>query len=287
MVMCTGFSTDGASLVTVGGDGKLLLWPAATMREVVARASGGNRPLRANASADAIGSLLAVQPSDTSPTALLKLPDQKISGWVKGDTASEQYAVLVDSSVSLSHKASALIVVKGIGGQGAGHLVQYTADGRVTFPGAGSGSLTQAIRADQFRGRRVRFSGYLKGLEFGKLARLWLRVDGAGHALEFGETTKTASTDWTKYEVVLNVPEDSLTIHFGFELINGGQLWGDDFRFEVVDDNVQAANINGYRERMQKEFLNKPEAVRARLTQQARENVKRLLLKPVNLDFEQ
>jgi WD40 repeat protein len=288
MVFDIGFSPAGASLATVGGDGKLLLWPAATPREVIARASGGNRPLRADVSADAISNLFAVQPSNTSPTGLLKLPDQKINGWNKGSEASEQYAVLVDPSISLSHKASALIVVKGAGGQGGTSYVQVNREGRVTFPGVVAGSLTQAIRADQFRGRRVRFSGYLKSLEFGKLARLWMRVDGAGHALEFGETTKAASTDWMKYEVVLDVPEDSSTIHFGFELSNGGQLWGDDFRFEVVDDNVQVTGVSGYREQMRKEFLNKPEAERARLTQQARENAKRLpLLKPVNLDFEQ
>lgn len=287
MVMDIAFSPDGNSLVTVGSDGKMLLWPMATPREVFARSSSENRPLRADVSADAIGNLFAVQPSNTSLTALLKLSDQKINGWSKGDTASEQYAVLVDSSVSLSHKASALIVVKGTGGQETTSYRIVNGEGRVTFPGVAAGSLTQAIRADQFRGRRVRFSGYLKSLELGKLAQLWLRVEGAEHALEFGEITKAASTDWLKYEVALNVPEDSLILHLGFDLINGGQLWGDDFRFEVVDDNVLVTSINGYREQMQKEFLNKPEEERARLEQRNRENAKKLPLKPVNLDFEQ
>ena len=49
-VMDIAFSPDGTSLATVGGTGagnygKLLWWPAATPREVLARSSAGNRPL--------------------------------------------------------------------------------------------------------------------------------------------------------------------------------------------------------------------------------------------------
>lgn len=56
-VMDVAFSPDGNSLATVGGTGagnygKLLLWPAATPREVLARSKAGNRPLRANLTAE-------------------------------------------------------------------------------------------------------------------------------------------------------------------------------------------------------------------------------------------
>jgi hypothetical protein len=149
----------------------------------------------------------------------------------------------------------------------------------------GFASVVQAIRADLYRGRRVRFSGYLKGLETGKLAALWLRVDGAGHSLEFGNTTKPLSTDWLKYEVVLDVPEDGLTINFGF-ILNSGQLWADDFRLEIVDRDVPVTGNPGQRERYLQEFMKKPEAERKQLESRARESAKKLPLKPVNLDFE-
>ena len=51
-VMDVAFSPDGASLASVACDGKLFFWPSATPREVIARASGGIRPLRANVASD-------------------------------------------------------------------------------------------------------------------------------------------------------------------------------------------------------------------------------------------
>ena len=45
----------------------------------------------------------------------------------------------------------------------------------------------------------------------------------------------TGSTDWTEYEVVLDVPPDATRINFGFLLIGGGIVWGDDLRIEVID----------------------------------------------------
>jgi hypothetical protein len=269
LVMDMAFSPDGLSLATVASDGKLLLWSIAPPRDVLARYSGTPQPLRANLPADTLR-LLSARPTSPTPAASLpEVPNQKITGWRITGSSGNLYTVQTDSVVSLSRNASALIVSKQAEIQGFG-------------------SLMQSIRADEFRGRRVRFSGYLKGLAAGKPAGLWFRLDGNdGYSLEFGNTTKPTATDWQKYEVVLDVPEDSLTLNFGFILNGSGQVWADDLRLEIVDADVPATGQSGYRDRNRQEFLFRPEADRARIRQQVQENAKRLPLKPVNLDFEQ
>lgn len=128
----------------------------------------------------------------------------------------------------------------------------------------------------------------MKSLEANKTASLWFRVDGAGvSTLELGNDAKSTTTDWMKHEVVLDVPEDALTLTFGFILNGSGKLWGDDFRLEIVDADVSVTGPGGLREQSLQRFLLRPEAERLRLIQQARENAKRLPLKPINMDFEQ
>jgi WD40 repeat protein/predicted Ser/Thr protein kinase len=269
IVMDMAFAPDGNALATAASDGRLLLWPIAPPREVQARSHGTPQPLRANAAADTVRGLLSTQPRPASAAPAPELPSQRITGWFLTGSQRELYAAQTDAAVSLSRQTSVVLMSKQAEIQGFG-------------------SLGQSIRAEEFRGRRVRFSGYLKGLAAGKPAGLWFRLDGnEGYSLEFGNTTKPTTTDWQKYEVVLDVPEDSLTLNFGFILNGSGQVWADDFRLEIVDADVPATGQSGYRDRNRQEFLFRPEADRARIRQQVEENAKRLPLKPVNLDFEQ
>ncbi|MFN0124399.1 MAG: protein kinase domain-containing protein, partial [Blastocatellia bacterium] len=269
LVMDMAFAPDGNALASVASDGKLLLWPIASPREVVARSDGTPQPLRANVSAGAWRGPGATQPGPAPAAPGLAPPARNITGWDMTGPQRELYAAQTDAAVSLSRKTSAV-------------LMSRQAEVR------GYASLAQAIRADEFRGRRVRFSGYLKSHLAGNLAALWFRVDGAeGYGLEFGNTTKPATPDWQKYEVVLDVPRDSLTLHFGFILNGEGRIWGDDFRLEAVEADVSATGESVSRERNRQEFVRRPEAEQARIRQQVEENAKRLPLKPVNLDFEQ
>ncbi len=271
-MMDLAFSPDGTSLAAVTMKGELFVWPVITQQEISAYSGAQNRPLRANQSDDAVRSLLAVQPLSTSSAALPDIPDQKIYGWVKGPNGDSLrdlmnlYAMRLDSSVSLSHKTSALIIGK-----------KEETKGFCT--------IMQGVRADHFRGRRVRFSGYLKSLGISRPAGLWMGVDGEGYMLKYSNTFKPASIEWVKYEMVLDVPEDSLNIVFGFLLQGEGHLWGDDFRLEIVDADVPVTDISGIRERNQAEFLRLPEQERLRLERGYKERAKTLPLKPVNMDF--
>jgi hypothetical protein len=46
------------------------------------------------------------------------------------------------------------------------------------------------------------------------------------------------TTDWTKYEIVLDVPLNSSNLAYGALLVGTGQIWFDDIKFEIVDNSV-------------------------------------------------
>jgi len=99
----------------------------------------------------------------------------------------------------------------------------------------------QKIAADDYRGSRCRLSGYLRS-EAAARAQMWMRVDGLSHVVlafdNMGSHPVTGTTDWTLYEIVLDVPTDSVAIAFGILLAGSGKVWGDNFKLEKVESSV-------------------------------------------------
>ncbi len=106
---------------------------------------------------------------------------------------------------------------------------------------AGFGTLMQVILSQNYVGTRVRLSGYMRSASV-RRGQMWMRVDGPnGKVLGFDNMDSravTGTTDWKRYEVVLDVPEDAKAIAFGFFLNGEGTLWADGFRLEIVDKTV-------------------------------------------------
>ena len=106
----------------------------------------------------------------------------------------------------------------------------------------GSATLMQAIKADDYRGKRVRFSGYIKGQGVKSWAGLWMRVNNNDNKVSaFDNTEKRAfrgDGDWKKFEVVLDIPRDSGTISFGALLSGLGRIWVSGLEFQVVEESV-------------------------------------------------
>jgi hypothetical protein len=68
-----------------------------------------------------------------------------------------------------------------------------------------------------------------------------MRVDGAGSLLAFDNMQNRpikGTTDWKRYDVVLDVPPEAKALAFGLLLAGNGQIWFDDLRLEVVDRSV-------------------------------------------------
>jgi hypothetical protein len=101
-------------------------------------------------------------------------------------------------------------------------------------------ALTQLIKADAYRGKRVRLAGYLKTRDVrGGWAGLWLRVDGPDAKLlaidNMSSRRVMGTTDWSRHAVVLDVSEAAVRLGYGALLHGTGQVWADDLTLEVVD----------------------------------------------------
>ena len=107
--------------------------------------------------------------------------------------------------------------------------------------------MTQAINADKFRGRRLRITAYVKSKDVKNSAGLWIRMeahDGKGHysisSDLLGDRSIKGTNDWKQHEVVIDVPkEGTAIIYFGALLVGKGQIWVDDFQFEIVGNDVK------------------------------------------------
>lgn len=106
----------------------------------------------------------------------------------------------------------------------------------------GMATLMQAVKADDFRGKRVRFSGHIKGEGVKSWAALWMRVDNVdGTVSAFDNMEKRAfrgDGNWKLYEVVLDIPNDGATISFGALLSGSGHVWVGGLDFQTVNETV-------------------------------------------------
>lgn len=110
------------------------------------------------------------------------------------------------------------------------------------------GTLSQYCSADQYLGKRVRMTGYLKSENVKKWAGMWFRINDSlqKNILSFdnmsGRPIKN-TTDWKKYEIVLDVPQEAGVMAFGVLLESSGKVWISDISFEVVDQSVPTTNM--------------------------------------------
>lgn len=174
-------------------------------------------------------------------------------GWKRND--SDSYSITVDTNTKHSGSASAAI--------------RFTCGDE-----AGFASLSQNFDADDYRGKRIRLSGWLKS-ENAKSAGLWMRLDGDRRLLGFDnmmDRSVTGTTDWKRYEVVLDVPAETVSVFFGTLVDGKGQIWVDDLKFEIVGSDVTPTNQLS------------PEQMR--LVDPKRDQKKSDNRQPVNLGFE-
>ena len=154
------------------------------------------------------------------------------AGWQAITDATGEYTVGAD-------------VARRDGGQGfAGATIKSNVDSP-----RGSAMLAQSIRADAYRGKRIRLSGYLKTIGVNEgTAILFMRVDGDGvvQTSDYMQNRPMMlTTDWTRQEIVLDVPRDAIGFTYGFMLGGSGQAWLDDVQLDVVGDDIPTTGQPG------------------------------------------
>lgn len=111
----------------------------------------------------------------------------------------------------------------------------------------GFGTLMQICLPNNYLGKRVRMSGLLKTQDVTDWAGLWFRVDEKGTNTSSGfdnmkdgkkDRSVKGTTDWMRYEIILDVPLNTSNLAYGALLSGTGQIWFDDIQFEVVDNTV-------------------------------------------------
>ena len=119
------------------------------------------------------------------------------------------------------------------------------ATGRLASKGQpkGFGTMMQYFDPAQYRGKRIKFSAFVKAENITSWAGLWLRVDGPekGRSLAFDNMQSRAikgTRDWARYEIVLDVDPTATGIGFGILVDGPGTVWMDNAAFEVVDVTV-------------------------------------------------
>lgn len=113
----------------------------------------------------------------------------------------------------------------------------------------GFGTMMQKFSADKFLGKKIRLSGYIKSKDVMESAGLWMRIDGTGNPpqmLGFDNMHNRpikGSTNWKKYDVVIDVPTNSKSVNIGVLLSGTGEIWVSDLNFEIVGKNVPTTNL--------------------------------------------
>ena len=107
----------------------------------------------------------------------------------------------------------------------------------------GFGTLMQAISPDKYAGKRIRMTGYMKSKDVSEWAGFWCRADGRDmtEILAFDNMENRAvkgTTDWHKYDVVIDVPLGTSQIAFGALMAGTGQIWFDNIAFEEVNMGI-------------------------------------------------
>lgn len=168
----------------------------------------------------------------SSTTSMVGPPE----GWTFGGNAVNRYRTWTDIAQGLSGGGRCSII------EARWHSSTGTHLRPPSVPANQFATVMQAISAQDYRGKRVRFSAQLSTVEVFGQAGLWMRVDGEnGKVLNFDDMTSrpvSGTTSWTGYDVVLDIPAESSVIQFGYLLAGEGKVKAASFRLDIVDTST-------------------------------------------------
>lgn len=151
------------------------------------------------------------------------------AGWFKAGTDPDKYDMGVDT----------------IAGYSGGNAATIKSNASKI---SGYGTLMQNSKPDKFLGKRVRMSCWLKTKNVVNWSSLWFRVDELNSNIPIAfdnmrNRPVSGTTDWRKYEIVIDVPPNASNLAYGALLYGAGQIWFSNVAFEVVDNSVATTDL--------------------------------------------
>jgi hypothetical protein len=172
-----------------------------------------------------------IAPLGPAPAPQLEFSDRRETRWVAdGRNLPRAYRVGTAKVPGMTAE-QALVIAALPGSEGTGGMVN--ADGSI----------------EPWRGKRVRLSARLKSEEVERL-QLWLHIVGTDNLQErfydMADKPIRGTTDWQRYEIVLDVPEDTAWLQYGFFIAGGkGKAFADAVTLESVGPEIAALQLPG------------------------------------------
>ncbi|MBO0790611.1 MAG: bifunctional nuclease family protein [Ktedonobacteraceae bacterium] len=104
----------------------------------------------------------------------------------------------------------------------------------------------EGVLAERYRGKRLLMVIYIKAEQV-EQANLILTVSGPpiapeqssyAYATDMSDNPIEGTCDWTRRELVIDIPDDALVISYQLQIQGACKIWLDGIRFEVVDKSV-------------------------------------------------
>jgi hypothetical protein len=148
--------------------------------------------------------------------------DVRINGWFQAGSAPDSYIAGIDNKIAKNGQKSA-----------------FTESKSETIEGFST--IMQKCDAKNYLGTKIKMTGYLKSQNVTSWSGMWLRIDSKtmGETLGFDNMQVrpvTGNSDWTKCEIIMEVPEESVTLNYGFLLSGSGKIWFDNVSFEILNN---------------------------------------------------
>jgi hypothetical protein len=168
------------------------------------------------------------------------------TGWFKAGSKPKSYDMGIDKGAGRDGKSAATI-------KSNSNKIK------------GFGTLMQNSLPYNYLGKRVRMTGWVMTQDVSDWSGLWFRIDEKGSNQPLGfdnmkdgkkDRSIKGTTEWTQYEIVLDVPFNAMNLAYGVLLSGTGQVWFDDIKFEVVDHNVETTGIGTNEMMPNKETIN-------------------------------
>jgi hypothetical protein len=147
-------------------------------------------------------------------------------GWTKAGARPDLYDVGIDSLVRRTGKRSAYIAARA----GVTHGTWAT--------------LSQGINASSYIGRRMSVAAWIRRDSPGA-CQGFVAIDGEYQgkraALAFAsevENPQPCGTEWRRFSIVLDVPQQARRMVYGYRLSGAGRVWIDDVTVGPVDSTV-------------------------------------------------